>query len=138
MKFTRTFALAGLFLVSCGQRPPPVPADLEANRSLPGRWLMDFGDSVGHFTSSITIASNGTYICHITVAVSNRASDRNIIQGRYEVKNGVLYDFVKTNSNTNMVTPCTFRTRILRMDGHELVVHNDSANRDVVFRRDQR
>ena len=96
---------------------------------------MEYGDDVGHFISRTTIATNGSYKSHIAVTVSNRPVRSDDLEGRFEIKGGFLWDFVANDTNTNMVPGFVFRTRIIAMKGHDLVVTNEEYGKEVVYRR---
>jgi hypothetical protein len=103
----------------------------EATGNLPG------GSS---FRSTMSIDERGDYVAHVVVEGQSgiRTAD---MEGRLQVKDGMLFDTMTKHSNTNAVLPRTDRSRIVRMSGRETVIHWESnqdmvvPTNDVVFRR---
>lgn len=110
-------------------------SDADIRQRLPGTWLFD---SPGHyFRSTLTIASNGGYVCQLTV--SNRQSIRtNELEGTYQVKDGILIDTITKSSITNEPVPLVFSNQIIRVNNSEFVYRRLDMGNIVVFRKDRK
>jgi hypothetical protein len=127
-----------LLLTNCRQK-----GDAEVRRNLPGSWIAAGPDSAGgHFSNMITVARDGDYVAHVVSQYSSDGVERTYeTAGKFEVRDGMLIDTMTKHSNTNAVLPYTFRSRIVRFDGRELVLKaepNDQVSfptNDVVLRK---
>ena len=63
------------------------------------------------------------------------------IEGKFQVRDGVLIDTMTKHSNTNAVLPRSTRARIVRINDREMVLNSESLGgqvsptNDVVFRK---
>jgi len=92
------------------------------------------------FRSTINIDERGGYVAHVVVdfKTDTRTAD---MEGRFQIIDGVLVDTTTKDSNPAARLPRTIRSRIVRIDSREMVIHwepneeMDVTARDVVFRR---
>ena len=115
--------------------------DSAVRRRLPGAWTFAADYENGHHSKiTIKVDPNGDYVCQVVGA--SRTSN---LAGTFEVRDGVLIDTVTKISNTNLVTPRTYRARIVRSDGRELVLKYEANNpgtisptNELVLRKEER
>jgi hypothetical protein len=127
MRFALLFLALCLLLVACRdhQAPPepqsdalvPIASDAELGKLLPGTWILE----KPRFRSVTTLASNGSYVSHITTTWSNETRTLNL-EGTWQVKNGLLIDTITKHSDPTVGVPWTFSQWIYRADDRELAV----------------
>ena len=92
------------------------------------------------FLSTIRIDERGAYVAHVVVgggAVTKTAD----MEGIFQVVDGVLVNTQTKDSNTKASLPRTIRSRIVRIESREMVIHWEPTEeinvpaKDVVFRR---
>jgi hypothetical protein len=123
-----------LFLAGCHRS-----VDSENRRKLAGTWIATgtYAEG-GDFKSSMTIDSNGNYVCDLLV--QRHSGTRTFqIRGIMVISNGMVVDTMTQHSNTNATNlPIIFRERLVRFTEGELVINCDGQEgptNDVVFRR---
>jgi len=114
--------VSSVLLTACGQREPsPLESDAEIQAKLVGTWVREGTDSDGEYRTVNTISADGDYVAEGTFVVSNTAR-RFTESGTILFRGGVLTQTTTKHSNTNARLPMVERTRIVRLDGRELVL----------------
>ena len=96
---------------------------------LTGTWVFDFDDNV---QSVITVAPNGSYVCHVEGLTNGRVVK---LEGTMQIKDGFVIDLCTNDSQTNAAVPRTMRGRIIRMNDHEMVLKWNGMTKDAVSRK---
>jgi hypothetical protein len=135
------FALAAVLLLSdCSRR-----GEVEDRKKLTGTWLVEGSyPKGGDFKSTITIDSDGHYVCQVLATSPDDSVTRTgNLAGTFEIKHGVLTDTMTKYSNTNLAQPIISQFWIIRMDDRELVVkwkpgegEADYPTNEFVFRKE--
>lgn len=118
-----------------------LPSDDSMQQKLEGTWwfcrdIYYVDGRLDWLLSRLTLASNGGYVCKVTSGLygTNRTS---VIQGYWEVKNGLLLDTI-TNyifRTTNEPVHHVFSNQVLRLTERELVYRPRPDGYPVLFRR---
>ncbi len=117
-------ALQGLWialvLAGCGgEKTSQVPI---------GTWTLESDNANGgHFESKMVVAADGRYVCHGVTMGTNKIPRTLEIEGTLQVKGGFVVDTMTKTSQTNAPVPVTFRERIVRMDGQEMVLNSSNS-----------
>jgi hypothetical protein len=117
------------------------PSDGSIQKKLTGTWWhcedpYYMGDRMIWTLSRLTVASNGGYVCHIASNLYPHGHT-NVIQGYWQVKDGVLFDTI-TNyifRTTNEPALHVFSNQVLRITGRELAYRSCEDGPPVLFRR---
>lgn len=99
-----------------------LPSDVALQQRIAGSWwhsLPTF-DPGSYDVSRITIASNGDYVCDL-VFRDGGATHTNTLEGRWQVRDGLLIDTITKCSPPAQALPSVFSNRIVRVNDHELV-----------------
>ena len=136
MKLALSFLSVLLLLSGCNHH-----SDAAIPRVLLGTWVAEGVYPLGvGFESTVKIASDGRYTCHLVCHNASNATRTCEIEGTFQVKDGVLIDTITKHSQTNAPVPIVLRERIVRMDRWEMVLSNESylqntATNTVVWRK---
>ena len=140
MKLTLSFLSAALLLGACSKPGATLQSDADIRKFLPGNWIMEAVDPFGEATkSTITIASDGRYVCQVTHGTSNPVYTAQL-EGTLQVIDGVLSDTQTQNRSAKPPFPVS-RAQVLRANDRELVVRFDrtpgvpSSAKPTVFRK---
>jgi len=126
MKYTITFLLLALLLMSCGRR------DAKIQQKLTGTWGVDINLKGRQLHSTSIVSPDGSFADEITGFADGRIMKT---EGRLLATNGMLIDIVTKNSETNARVPGTLRGRIVRLNDHELIVRWDGNDKDAVLQK---
>lgn len=136
VKLALSFLSVILLLTGCNHHN-----DVAIPRELLGTWVTEgVYPQAGGFKSTLTVAPNGGYACHVVSHNASNATRAFEIEGTLQVKDGVLSDTMTKHSQTNAPVPITFHYRIVRMDRREMVLSdesylNNTATNTVVWRK---
>jgi hypothetical protein len=108
---------------------------------LVGTWEVSGEHPAGStFLSTIRIDERGAYVAHV-VAEGGAVTRTADIEGIFRLVDGLLVDTQTKDSNTKTGLLRTIRSRIVRIESREMVIHWEPTEginvpaRDVVFRR---
>lgn len=100
---------------------------------LPGTWVFKpkYANG-GDETITTKVALDGSYVT--TISLPTRKLGPRIIRqvGTWRVEDGFLIEEVTDDSQTNASVPYTSRTRIVRVDDHELELDNQQKSPGIV------
>ena len=136
VKLALSFLPVFLLLTGCNHH-----SDASVPTELMGTWVAEeVYTHGGSFESTVKIAPNGRYTCHVVHRNASNATHNVEIEGTFQVKDGVLIDTMTKHSQTNAPVPTTFHERIVRMDRREMVLSDESylqntATNTVVWRK---
>ena len=140
MKLPLSFLSAVVLLGACSKPSATLPSDADVRKFLPGTWIVEAVGPFGEATkSTITIASDGRYVCQITVGTSNSVYASQL-EGTLQVIDGVLLETLTQHSSAKPPFPVS-RAQVLRANDRELVVRFDrtpgvpSSAKPTVFRK---
>lgn len=140
MKFT--ILLFTSLLLATGCRRHAESADEKIRRQLPGIWTFEARYASGDEAfCQFTVAPDGSYSS--TIALPHRTNGPRVLsmEGTLRVEDGFLIDTKTKDSQINASVPHTMRSRVIRIDGHELVLDDEKihgtvrATNETVFRR---
>ena len=98
-------------------------ADDKMQQELSGTWLFEAKYvQGGNLEQTITVAPDGSYTLTSTMPGRTNGPRTISMEGTFRVEGGVLVDTVTKNSQTNAPVPSTNRSRIIRVDNHELAL----------------
>jgi hypothetical protein len=136
VKLALSFLSVILLLTGCNRH-----SDAAIPKEMLGTWVAEgVYPQAGGFKSTMTIAPNGGYTCHLVSHNASNATRAYEIEGAFQIKDGVLIDTMTKHSQTNAPVPTTFHEGIVRMDRREMVLSDDSylqntATNTVVWRK---
>jgi hypothetical protein len=94
-----------------------------ARKKLTGVWVSQVAiPSGGSMESTLTVASDGSYLCALSVHTLSNGVRKVELQGSFRVEEGYLIDTTTKNSQTNAPVPTTERARIIRIDDAEIIL----------------
>jgi hypothetical protein len=140
VKFTSLLFASLLLAASC--RRHAESSDEKIRRQLPGIWTFEARYANGdEALCQIAVAPGGSYSS--TITFPHRTNGPRVIsmQGTFRVEDGFLIDTTTKDSQTNGSVPHTLRSRIIRIDDHELVLNDEKisgivyATNETVFQR---
>ncbi len=117
-----------------------LPSDGAMQQKIAGTWwhfpyAFYFDDRLDWTLSRVEVASNGDYVCHVTYL--DGVTHSNLIQGRWRVKDGLLFDTI-TNYCFNLTNDRVlkvFSNRVVGITDRELVYRMCPDGQAVLFRR---
>jgi hypothetical protein len=126
-----------LLLAGCGQR-----SDSQMQKKLVGTWVLEETYAKGgDFKSTITVTTDGVYLCDLMTHSSSNVIRNFTLEGTWKIKDGILIDTTTKHSITNVHLPLISNAKVLRLDDQELVLidYNTSGVKDsrkeTIFRR---
>lgn len=137
-----TIILLASLLLAIGCRRHAVTADEKIRGQLPGTWTFEARYASGNkILCQFTVALDGSYSS--TITLPHRTNGPRVIsmEGTLRVEDGFLIDTKTKDSQTIASVPQTTRSRIIRIDDHELVLDDEKipgtvyATNETVFRR---
>jgi len=103
----------------------------DSSQSISGTWVFD--GSARHGIN--TVSRDGSYTGRVWTTNSDQVLE-SVIEGRWEVRDGVLVDTMLKHSDTNAVLPTTLRARIIKHSDQELVLQWDGMDNTAVLRKE--
>src|SRR6266446_4444592 len=101
MKLTLAFLTLAFVLAGCSRQ-----GDARVRNDLAGTWVATANYSNGgSFRSTITVDRNGNYVCQVVAHGDSGVIRTADIEGKFQVRDGVLIDTMTKHSNTNAVLP---------------------------------
>ncbi len=129
MRIASVLLVLAATLAGC-KRPQGSASSLSA-----GTWVCELDyPSGGHFQSTISINSEGRYVCNGSVTSTNGIRTF-MIQGTMKIEDGFIVDTYTNHSNTNATLPHTGRAKIIRQSERELVAKWEGAEVESTMRR---
>lgn len=118
-----------VFLTACKKHNEikPAPSEFELQQRLVGKWSCskDYTNELSTngttFESSVTVASNGTYVGDLSEYNPTHLKSWHI-EGTWKINNGFLIDTITKHSSTNAILPIEERAKIIRFDTNELIL----------------
>jgi len=129
-----------LLVTACGRNSES--ADEKLRKQLPGVWMFEAKYASGsEALCRFTMASDGSYSSTITLPHRTNGPQVVSMEGTFRVEDGFLIDTVTKNSQTNASVPSTNRSRIVRIEGRELVLSDEkipgtvSPTNETIYRK---
>jgi len=122
VKLTVLFLGVVLFVTACRRHNDS--ADDKMQKQLSGTWFFEAKYAQGSDSEqqTIAVAPDGSYSLTISIPGATNGHIRSVsMEGRFRVEGGFLVDTC-TKHSQNLSVPSTNRSRIVRMDGRELVL----------------
>ena len=102
-----------------------------------GTWACELDyPSGGHYHSTITLDSEGRYVCNGSVTSTNGIRTFTVA-GIMKMEEGFVVDTMTKHSNTNAKLPYTSRAKIIRQSEREIVAKWEGAEVESTMRREK-
>jgi hypothetical protein len=134
MKYIPLLLALSLFFTGCNHR-----SDAEVRQNLPGAWHIDLASAAGVGTSTLTIATNGDFVCKTVFSNRNHTAEE---AGTFQIADGFLVETITkaTASDAAMSeggAPSISKMRIIQADANKMVLSIDGTN-EFVWQKDTR